>query len=378
MIDKSILVPPSKSLTHRALFCASLARGRSLLINPLLCEDTQASIHVLRKLGIIIEEMADGWLVRGGSFQTPEQELFCNESGTTLRFLTAITSALNIPCRIGGKASLLKRPMKPLLRGLQQLGSQISLEGNISSQFLSALLLAAPLTSHPTTLSLTTPLVSKPYVDLTLQVQKAFGVNIEQGNSNFNIYPQSYQPTHFAIEGDWSTAAFWLATGVLGGTVALRGLHQKSLQGDRQVVLLLKEMGGVLFWEGDRLVTKKSALRAISWDLTDTPDLFPIVSILCAVAKGRSHLRGIGRLQFKESNRPRGMLHLLKNSGIPCGWEKEEFWIEGGNPRASLVDSKDHRIIMAAAILGLVAKGEMKIEHPEGVNKSYPGFWKDF
>lgn len=339
-----ISVPPSKSLTHRALFCAALADGVSVIENPLLCDDTLVTKNVLE-------------ILRQALMKPKTTATFdCWESGTTWRFLMAITYALGLPCHIHGAESLLRRPIAPLKEALKNLGGKIFLKGNLSSQFLSALLLAAPLAKQPTIIHVEGPLVSKPYVDLTIDVQKKFGVNVVEASatkqSSFFISPQKYQPTSLQIEGDWSSAAVWIAAGLLYKEVTLEGLNPKSLQGDRQILDIVKELGGKFFWMDGKLIVKKSPLRGIRWDLSQTPDLFPILSVLAAAARGKSEWSGIERLQFKESNR----LQAINNPA----------------------KSRDHRIIMAGAISALATGRKIVFENPQCVAKSYPDFWKDY
>ncbi|MBI4125842.1 MAG: 3-phosphoshikimate 1-carboxyvinyltransferase [Deltaproteobacteria bacterium] len=334
-------VPPSKSITHRALVCAGLAAGESILYDPLACGDTEATVNALKSLGVSIRKENEGWRVRGGQWQKPLHPLDCNESGTTWRFLTAITQALKIPCTITGKPSLLRRP----------------LDSPSTSQFLSGQLLASPLAKRETWIELPAPPISRPYVELTLSVQKAFGVAVDvfENFSKFRVRPQSYRPADFSIEGDWSAAAVLLAAGVLKNGVVLEGLNRESLQGDRAIFSILKEMGAEIFWEGDKLTANPSRLRAVNWNLDQTPDLYPLVAVLNTLAEGKSRLTGIERLRFKESDRLAAMEKITT----------------GGN----FVDSRDHRIIMAAAVLGKALGVEMKFAHPECVAKSWPGFW---
>lgn len=349
-MSRVIRVPPSKSITHRALICAALVRGESIINNPLVCEDTLATANALKAFGIVVEKSSGGWRVHGGPWQKPSRLIDCNESGTTYRFLTAITSVLEIPCELTGKPALLKRPM----------------DDAITSQLLSGRLLAAPLANQATIIELAEPPVSKSYIELTIDVQKKFGIAVDIQNdfSRFSITPQKYQPTTLAIEGDWSSAACLLAAGVLKDGVTLTNLNPNSLQGDRAIVTILKEMGADIFWEGDQLVAKPSSLRGIDRNLTQTPDLYPIVAVLGALAKGKSTWKGLERLRFKESDRVAAMEMLVQNTN----WSLAPIGI----------DSTDHRIIMAAAVLGRGLGVPMKFQHPECVAKSWPGFWEDF
>lgn len=328
-------IPSSKSITHRALFCAATVSGKSVLINPLVCDDTLASVDVLKVLGIVICRQAqqaqdERWVIDGGTFQKPSEKLFCNESGTTYRFVTALTDILQIPCEITGKPSLLRRPQRP--------------DPTISSQYLSGLLLAEPLAKKPLHIDYTS-CVSKPYIDLTLDIRKKFA-----------------HPTTFEIEADWSSAAYPLALGVLCNGVALEGLNPESLQGDKAIVTILKEMGADIFWKEKTLVAKKSKLKGLRWDFEQTPDLYPIVAVLCELAEGKSELIGLERLRLKESDRVAEMQQLLAYV----------------NNDHMLVDSKDHRIIMAAAVLAKATGKKLEFKYSEAVSKSWPGFWENF
>lgn len=381
-IGGRVFAPASKSITHRAVICAALAQGKSTIENPLTCDDTTATCNILQALGTGIEKGVTRWEVFGTPFQSTAKPLYCNESGTTWRFMTAILSVLGITLPLSGEPSLIRRPLAPLTEALENIGGEIKLDGNISSQFVSALLLAAPLAKKKTTLKLTTPMVSKPYVDLTINMQKAFGVKTEHDEkySFFEVKPQDYKPADLTVEGDWSSGAFLIALGILGGKIVVDGLNEQSLQADRAVEKLVSEMGGVVYWKGEKLFAKKSLLNGIDWDLTKSPDLFPVAAALATCADGKTILRGIEHLRFKESNRLESVQTLLKKMGIPCGIEKDSFWIHGEVPKGKhkgiVVDSKDHRIVMAAAVLGLITQGNMILKQGEAINKSFPDFWK--
>lgn len=341
-----LTVPPSKSFTHRALICAALAGEKSQIQNPLLCEDTLVTHRILSRM----------WEAPG------KKQIFnCVESGTTYRLMTAILYALGLPHQLTGNPSLLKRPIKPLTEALQHLGGHCRVEGNTSSQFLSALLLAAPLMKTQTTIELTTPLVSKPYVEMTLAVQQAFGISVKVNEhfTQLEIAPQPYSPTNYTVEGDWSSASFLIAAGLVKSGCRIQGLCRNSLQADKEILTIVQEMGGHVEWEGKTLHVFSSQLRPTGWDFSQIPDLFPIVSLLNHLAGPEKKLTGIHRLKKKESDRPAAMEQLLKKPENP-------------------VDSSDHRIVMAAAILNLVAAQKREILHPEAVAKSYPNFWEDY
>ena len=401
-VSGRVVAPPSKSVTHRALVCSALAPGRSRIHSPLVSDDTAATRNVLEALGVGVSGGDDLWEVRGGKLERSDSALFCGESGTTLRFTTALCPLVEGKSEITGGESLSKRPIEPLLDGLRQLGVDCSstaglppvtvggkgripggeaeIQGDVSSQFVSALLIATPLADRTTTLRLTTPLESKPYVAMTMDAQRVFGVEIEASDDlrSYRVERQTYRPAEMTVEGDWSSAAYMLAAGAVGGGVTVENLNPESRQADGAMAEILEAMGaGVNRREGSISVYKED-LRGVELDLSDSPDLFPIVAALSAVAKGSCVLRGLGRLRFKESDRLEAMVEGLARAGIKSTRDGDSLSIQGGKPRGCVIDPrKDHRIAMAFAVLGLVAEGEMTILDAECVSKSYPGFWRD-
>ncbi len=397
-IEGQVVAPPSKSYTHRALVCSALANGESTIISPLNSDDTEATMDLLEKLGVKIRVKEDTWNVNGGQLYQPKGDLFCRESGTTMRFMTAICSLVNGTCRLIGGSSLSKRPMKPLIDGLKQLGvecasergfppvtvkggltgGQTKIPGDISSQFISALLLVAPLAKEDTELILTTPLESKPYVLMTIDAQRQFGVEIGASEDlrEFWVKKHAYTPRNYKVEGDWSSAAFLLASGVLAGEIEVQNLNEKSLQADREILNVLKQMGAEAISKNRNIKLKKSELEALKFDVSDCPDLFPILTVLCAVAEGKSKLTGIKRLKIKESDRIAAMKEGLVRMNVAVMEEENSIIIKTSKPKGAIIDPKnDHRIAMAFAILSLVAEGETIIQDAECVSKSFPTFW---
>jgi len=397
-VEGQVGAPPSKSYTHRALVSSALAYGESKIISPLQSDDTEATMDLLKKIGVEIHAKENSWEVSGGQLHQPKGDLFCKESGTTMRFMTAICSLVNGTCKLTGGSSLSKRPMKPLIDGLKQLGvectsergfppvtvkgglvgGQTRIPGDISSQFISALLLIAPLATEDVNLILTTPLESKPYVLMTKDVQRKFGVEIEASEDlrEFWIKKQSYKSATYKIEGDWSSSAFLLAAGVVAGKIEIQNLNEGSLQADREIVNALKKMGAKLISKNDNITIMKSELEPLVFDVSDCPDLFPILTVLCSIAKGESRLTGINRLRIKESDRIAAMKDGLMKMNVDVGEEGNSFIIKNSNPVGAIIDPKnDHRIAMAFAVLSLVAKGETIIQDAECVSKSFPDFW---
>ena len=399
-VKGTVAAPPSKSYTHRALICSALAQGKSRILNPLYSDDTGATCSVLGELGVGLSTDPELWEVVGGELEKPDSDLFCRESATTLRFMATVCALVDGTSRLTCGPALSRRPVGPLLDGLRQLevdcrsnggfppavikgigrirGGSAAIRGDISSQFVSAILLVSPLADRPVSLKLTTPLESRPYVSMTMDTQRRFGVEVQaSGNMReFQVQRQIYNPTEFAVEGDWSSAAYLLAAGGLAGKVTVLGLKPKSLQADSAIIDILKKMGAQVDLKGTAVSVKSSSLKGLEFDVSDCPDLFPVVSALCAVADGTSVLRGIRRLRYKESDRVMAMVEGLRNMGVKATRRGDGVTIVGTTPRGGLIDPKnDHRIAMAFSVVGLVAEGETVILDADCVSKSYPGFW---
>lgn len=399
-VSGKISAPPSKSYTHRALILAALAKGESKIISPLTSEDTQATLDCLKRLGIKVKKRKLFWEIEGGNLFSPKKTLFCRKSGTTLRLMTGICSLVKGKSILTGETSLLKRPIKPLINALRQLGVKCSLKGefppvtiennliggktklpgNISSQFISALLLIAPLAKKEVEIELTTPLESKPYVLMTIEAQKKFGVKVNYSKNlrRFWLKRQKYKPTQYFVEGDWSSAAPFLAAGAIAGRVEVENLNPKSLQADRAIIDILRKIGGKIIIKRDSVATEKSDLKPIKFSVKDCPDLFPTICLLASVAQGRSEISGIERLRIKESDRLEEVRRGLVKMGIRTYLKNNRFFIERGIPGGGTIDSDDHRIAMTFAILGLVAKRKIVIKNAECVSKSFPQFWQEF
>jgi len=393
----TISVPSSKSDTHRALILAGLSNGKSKIISPLVCRDTEATGACLGAIGVKIRKGKSFWEVEGGKFFSPRQNLFCWESGTTLRLMTAVCSLIKGRCILTGRPSLMRRPIAPLLRALRDLGvrarkrknlvivednflgGKTKIRGDISSQFISALLLVSPLARKEVEIELTSPLESSSYVLMTINSQRAFGVNVNFSRDlkRFRIKRQSYRPGEYRVEADWSSASFFLAGGAIAGRVRVKNLNQRSFQPDRKIIDFLKQMGAKIAVKEKEVIVEKSALRAIQADVRDCPDLFPVVCVLSAVAKGTSEISGIERLKYKESNRLEEMEKGLKKMGIRTKKTRSRFFVEGGRPKGAIIDSNDHRIVMAFAILGLIAKTKTVVKNPDCASKSFPTFFEE-
>jgi 3-phosphoshikimate 1-carboxyvinyltransferase len=400
-IEGSTAAPSSKSYTIRGLMCGALTSGKSQLINPLGSEDTVAATTVLRKMGISIRQNKNTWTVNGGTFHPSETDLYCGESATTLRFLTALCASVPGIHHLIAGASLSKRPIKPLLDALRQLdircisngdlppitiegakiqGGTVSLPGNISSQFVSALLQIAPFAQNSLTIKLTTPLESRPYVLMTMDAMQWFGITVSFNESlnEFQVFAQKYEPTKFRIEGDWSSASYLLALGALSGQVEVTNLPNETMQGDRMLLTFLEAMGVSVTAGMNAVTVTQAKLKALDADLSDCIDLFPTLAVLAANAQGTSRFRGIERARLKESDRVAAVQEGLTRMGIKVKEEKNGITIRGGKPVPAIIDSRnDHRIAMAFSVLGTIT-GSTIVQQAECVSKTYPEFWDAF
>jgi 3-phosphoshikimate 1-carboxyvinyltransferase len=399
-INGEVSAPPSKSYTIRGLMCAALAQGESRIVHPLLADDTTAASWVLDQIGVLTKQVKGEWLVRGGNFHAPDLDLFCGDSAATLRFMTAVCALVPGTCRLTAGASLSNRPVRVLIEALRRLGVEVSsqndappvtvrggttlgnntsLPGDVSSQYVSALLLIAPLAENGMQVKLTTPLESKPYVEMTLECLRQFGIQVEASPDymTFRVSRQAYCPATYEVEGDWSSASYWLALGALAGEVTIDRLNRRSLQGDKSMLDWLAQMGADISRESDPVVIRKSRLKGINIDLTDAIDMLPTMAILAATAKGTSVLSGIARARIKESDRVAAVKEGLERLGIAVTEEENRLTVQGGKLQSAVIDSKgDHRVAMAFGTLGAAAGG-ITITGAECVSKTYPGFWDE-
>jgi 3-phosphoshikimate 1-carboxyvinyltransferase len=395
-VKGKVRAPSSKSYTIRGLMCAALTKGESEILHPLSSDDTEASIDVLSKVGVHIRQEEDLWRVAGGNFHAPDTELFCGESAATLRFMTALCSLIPGKCELVSGPSLAKRPIEPLVQALRQLGVNCSsqgetapvivegdrlkggvaeLAGNISSQFISALLFISPFAEEGVTIRLTTPLESKPFVLMTLECLRRFGIRVSQALNQFEISKQAYRPAKYEVEGDWSSASYFLALGAISGGVEVENLNPESLQGDKMMLNFLRDMGALVEVNKKSVVVKKSRLNALRADLSDCIDLLPTIAVLAAVADGVSELTGIERARIKESNRVASVKDGLERMGIKVTEERNRLLVTGSEPKGSVIDSQnDHRVAMAFSILSLSCGGTT-INNAECVSKTFPRFW---
>jgi 3-phosphoshikimate 1-carboxyvinyltransferase len=375
-----------------------LATGESEIIHPLGSDDTEASLDVLSKIGVSVYQQKDSWQINGGNLHKPKEDLFCRNSALTLRFMTAITSIIPGQCRLTAGPSLMRRPIEPLIQALQQLGvdchyqaspagvivngnklsgGMTSLSGSISSQFISALLLISPFTDEGMTIRIATPLESQSFVLMTLECLKLFGIKVKASVDlrEFEICRQTYQPTKYTVESDWSSASYLLALGALVDEVVVENLNLESLQGDKTIIDHLRDMGASVTVDQTSIRVRKSRLKAIKTNLTDCIDLLPTLSVLASIAEGESQFTGVARARLKESNRIVAIREGLERMGIEVVEEEDKLSITGASPKGATIDPKnDHRIAMAFGLLGSLVGGTI-IEQAECVDKTYPEFW---
>jgi 3-phosphoshikimate 1-carboxyvinyltransferase len=375
-----IVVPPSKSAAHRALVCSFLAGGGN--VSPIInSNDMRAMEQVITSLN------------------NSDDVLDCIESGNTLRFMIPVAAALGREVTFVGEGRLPDRPIGDYLRLLPEHGVKCEcqgklplkisgklesgtykLAGNISSQYITGLLLALPLLDGDSEIVLTTELQSKPYVDMTIKVMSDFGVEVsETENGYFVKGNQTYQKRDYIVESDWSQAAFFLVAGAINGDVVLKGLDMNSTQGDKEIVNILKRFGADIQIGDDFIRCKKSQLKGINIDATDIPDTVPSLAVCSAFAQGETVISGAQRLRFKESDRIESVVTNLKKMGVDVKETPDGMIIKGGNVHGGELDGyNDHRIPMSFSIAALCADGETTITDAQSINKTYPTFFEDY
>lgn len=441
---KEIEAISSKSFMHRALICASLAQGRSTISYKGLSEDIMATLSALEVMGakIYIEE---DWMTveaipvdnrahkinRQGDFDHSrfdgdyrEKIVDCRESGSTLRMLLPVATRLSDDYVFVGKKGLMARPIDDLTRALRQAGFSISsdslpieirnrigrkrdiepkkisdfqIRGDISSQYISGLLLAGPLMDGKLRVDVLDKLESKPYIDLTKDVMSLFGVEVEEDDSRgdltegdrnriiktYSIKPgQAYKSNKIKAESDWSNAGFFLAIGALFRGIRVLNLDLESSQGDKRIIEILKEYGARLVVKDSYIEVLPGQRKPLNLNIADTPDMLPILAILAVFVEGESSFTGIDRLRIKESDRIESVIKMVECLGA-CACLKGKNLIISGRDRKKLpvyrVNSfNDHRIVMASSIAASLLDGQLIIEGAEAVNKSYPTFFDDF
>ncbi len=392
-----VSIPPSKSAAHRALICAALAEGTSRVEPFCTSKDIRATAACLRALGMRVEEDERGYTV-GRSETAKNGILDFGESGSTARFLLPVAAALGADATAVGQGRLPERPMEVLTSLLRQHGTEVSsdslpmtlkgkmtsgkfaLPGNISSQYISGLMLASPLMEGDTEIIPTTALESVGYIDMTVDAMKRQGVSVEETNRGWRISAdQKYATANINIEGDWSQVAFFMAAAAIGGEVRIHGLDFASKQGDMAALDVFAAFGADINIENGVLRVRKGALRGIEVNAADIPDMVPAIAATAAYAVGKTVIHSAGRLRIKESDRIKTTLAALTAMGIKTEEREDGMVIYGGEPKGGVIDgANDHRIVMAFSVAAAYASGESTVTGAEAINKSYPEFFEDF
>jgi 3-phosphoshikimate 1-carboxyvinyltransferase len=405
-IDVVVSLPGSKSITNRALVCAALADGSSTLTNALHADDTEAMVEGLRALGAQIDaDWAGGRLVVAGAAGRPISDVAivdARQSGTTARFLLPVAGLGEGHRRVDAANRMRERPMAEVLDAVRALGAEVHdigapghlpvevvggtlaggevlVRGDVSSQFLSGLLLAGPAMRTGLTARLVGGLVSQPYVDMTVAVMATFGVAVERPDAEtWLVAPQTYCAADITIEPDASAASYiFAAAALLGGSATVTGLGEASLQGDLAFVDVLEQMGASAERTTDRTtVTGTGSLRGVDVDMSQLSDTAPTLAVVAAFADGPTRVTGIGFTRGKETDRVGNVVAELRRLGIDAIEERDGFAVHPGPLRAATVQTyDDHRMAMAFALAGLRSDG-VQIADPECVAKTFPGFWR--
>lgn len=393
-----VKAPPSKSMTQRAIAAALLSEGESLIVNPSYCDDSLAAMSIAVSLGSRVEPGPDSMRITG-SRSLKETKLNCGESGLAIRLFSPVASLFDAEITITGAGSLKRRPMTMIEEALRQFGvectttdgllpltirgplcgGECDIDGSISSQLLTGLLMSLPVAEKDSTVRVKN-LRSKPYIDMTLEVLKDFG--IEVSNENYEIFRipgrQKYAARTWEVEGDWSGGAFLLVAGAINGNIKVNGLRTLSNQSDAAILSVLQDAGAPMKISGDTVEISKSDLKAFDFDATQAPDLFPPLVALASYCKGISTIRGASRLIHKESDRSAALIGEFAKMGIRVDAVDDSLVVTGGQVTGARVDShEDHRIAMAAAVAALGASGTVYIKDSHCVGKSYPLFFDD-
>ncbi len=397
-----ISAPPSKSCMHRVLICAAAADRPTRIKVSSYSEDTKATIDCLSSLGAKIEYTKGGVTVYPIEKRVGECVLNCRESGSTLRFMLPFAAALGKKCTLVGAERLGQRPLLPLCDVLNKNGVTTSygesflpleidgklsgnvfeIPGNISSQFITGLLLALGVTGGGE-IKATTPIKSGPYIDITIDIMKKFGINVEKTDSGY-IIPTGQKftsPEVFEIEGDWSNGAFWLVAGAIGSEneITCTSLCEETFQGDSRIAEILESMGADITRDKNGITVKKSQLKATTVDCADIPDIVPILCVAATKAEGTTVFKNIERLRDKESDRVKTTVDMIRTLGGKIDFDENNIYVMGSPlTGGEITSANDHRIAMSGAVASLLCKSNVTIDIAQAVSKSYPDFYEKF
>lgn len=392
-----VLPPPSKSHTHRAFFLASMAKGESVVTHALLSSDTKATLNACRMMGAHAE--VDGSTVRidGGDLHAPKDIVDADNSGTTMRIFAGLCSMFDSEVTITGDESLRKRPMGKLLDALEQTGTvcrsndglppvtikgpnhggDVHIDGSVSSQYITSLLMTSPMLGSDSRITVEGNMVSAPYLDVTTHMMRLFGADATRTGNVFSIKGGTgYRPYDYCVPADFSSAAFPLVAGAIGGEVTVTGMDLDDPQGDRRIVDVIRMVGADVTVDGDEVTARKKELKGCDIDMGEIPDLFPITAVLLSTAEGDSRLYGAPQLKFKESNRIETVVNMINAIGGNAE-ATDDGCIIHGRPSLKggrIIHKGDHRIMMSAAIASLVCDGPVEMDNVECCAVSYPDF----
>ena len=399
----AVTPPCSKSYAQRALAAALLAPGRTILRGIELCRDTLSAMAAIKLLGAEVEIIDDNTLVINGGLKPRTQTLNVGESGLAARLFTPIAATAGVPITIEGEGTLLHRPMAMMVEPLKELGvavrdgggrlpievcgpmrgGRITVDGSMSSQFVTGLLIALPVSERDTTIEVEGA-VSTPYIDMTLETLERFGVEVMYNEGDYSQFyiegGQQYQAVDYTIESDWSAAATIMVAAAIAGEVTVNNISTLSRQADTAIIRALERAGASIIIEENTITVAHRDLEAFEFDATQCPDLFPALVALAAAAKGVTTLRGVGRLRGKESDRGEVLRSEYAKLGIDIeiDYDEDEMRVVGGQIEAAEVDSHDdHRIAMSLAISALRTDNKVVIKNSDCVSKSYPSFFAD-
>lgn len=393
--------PPSKSDVHRAIICAAMAGGKSRISPVALSNDIKATIGCIKTLGADAVLDGDVLTVDGTNMYKNKSALLdCGESGSTLRFFIPIAAAGAVNATFIGKGKLPERPIGIFTEALPKAGTACKTEGglpleisgqlksgvfkipgNVSSQFITGLLLALPVLEGDSEIVLTSPLESVGYIAMTIRTMKQFGVEIQITENGWYIKGgQAYKPCNYTTDGDWSQAAFFMVLGAIGGKVTVKGVAEDSAQGDKKCAEILSEFGAGVTQRENEVTVEKGELKAITIDASQIPDLVPVLSVCACFAEGTTRIINAERLRIKECDRLKATAELLNNLGgkvkeLSDGLEITGVSsLNGGNVNGF----NDHRIVMSAGVCAARSEGDITASFAMSINKSYPDFYIDY
>ncbi len=398
--DGEIFAIASKSDAHRAIICSALANENTNISISHISKDIEATFNCIKAMGAEVIKKDSVYEIIPIKQQTENPVLNCSESGSTLRFLLPVLSALGKGATFVGAGRLPQRPMELMIDLLREHGNAFSasklpitvsgktlpgifpIAGNVSSQFISGLLFALPLLSEKSKIVLTSPLQSAAYVDMTINTLKHFGANIALGENAFTIEPMGVyrSPKEYIVEGDWSNAAFFMVLGALNGSVTIKNLNLDSCQSDKMILDVLTLAGVDFRVSEDEITVLKSKIKPFDFDVSQCPDLFPVLSILACGAEGKTTLYNAERLRIKESDRIKTTKDLIVNLGGKADETEDSLIIYGSGELAggTVNSANDHRIAMSAFVASAICRRDIILEDAAAINKSYPSFINDF